>query len=337
MIDYSFVYGLSEIIRNIYFDTRSSLGFHARRFPWSLASLTVMGSSPHTPMNSLQKYSLVLAAGMFLPVFALAQVVSYSAVNSTYSQNFDGLGISGSVITTSTSPIAIQGKLGSTGMDGWYMLNDRGSSSVTEFRAQNGSLGSSAGRGVISFGTTGSTERALGFLATSNQVSTFGVFLRNDTASTLNQFSLSYIGEQWRAGGTGLDNDLTFRFKVVSSLSSTDMDGDNVSFTTVSALSFHSPYMPGSSPTEVALNGNNSLYQQSLSAVQTLTWAPGQYLVLQWVGEDLSGQDNGLAIDNLSFSAIPEPSTYAAILGAASLAVALWRRRGFKALSENVA
>lgn len=278
-------------------------------------------------MKSLQKCSLALAAGMFLPVMALAQVVSYSSVNSVYLQDFNGLATTGSVTTSTSTPTAIQGKLGSTGLDGWYMLNDRGSSGSTEFRAQNGSLGSSAGRGVISFGTTGSTDRALGTLATSNQVSTFGVYLRNDTASTLTQFSLSFVGEQWRAGGSGLNNQLGFGFKVVNSLAAATLDGDDVSFTTVSALNFNSPYVPGST-TEAALNGNLSIYQQNLSATQNLTWAPGQYLVLQWVGEDLDGQDNGLAIDNLSFAAIPEPSTYAAIIGAITLAAALWRRRG---------
>jgi hypothetical protein len=63
-----------------------------------------------------------------------------------------------------------------------------------------------------------------------------------------------------------------------------------------------------------------------------VNWAPNQVLVLQWVGQDLSGQDHGLGIDNLNFSAIPEPSTYALLAALATMgAVSLRRRFAFRA------
>jgi hypothetical protein len=48
-------------------------------------------------------------------------------------------------------------------------------------------------------------------------------------------------------------------------------------------------------------------------SVLGLNWLPGQTLVLRWSHSEGSGQDNGMGIDNLEFTAhvIPEPSTLA--------------------------
>lgn len=283
-------------------------------------------------MHLLTRNSLMLAAGLLLPVAAFAQAVSYTN-HLSYAQNFDGLSSSA---TTTANPgggtgagvgLAIAG----TGMNGWYMRNDRGSSSSTEYRAHDGSLASSAGRGVVSFGTTGSTDRALGTLATCNQISTFAVILQNNTGYNLSQFSLGFTGEQWRAGEENLNNVLNFKYSVVSTAPSATAIGLNAAgFTAVNSLTFQTPFLgdgAGGVGTEVAVNGNLPQYQASLSGSAPVSWGAGQYLVLQWSGVDLSGQDNGIAIDNLSFSAIPEPSTYAAILGAAALGFAAIRRR----------
>jgi hypothetical protein len=80
-------------------------------------------------------------------------------------------------------------------------------------------------------------------------------------------------------------------------------------------------------PTEVALDGNLAANQVGVSAaVSNINWAPGATLILRWSAAQDSGQDDGLAIDNLSFS-IPEPSSFLiALVAAASLA--LRRKRG---------
>jgi hypothetical protein len=54
----------------------------------------------------------------------------------------------------------------------------------------------------------------------------------------------------------------------------------------------------------VALDGNGGLNRSVVAyTVGGLNWLPGQTLTLRWTGEDLSDQDDGLAIDDLFFSA----------------------------------
>jgi len=242
---------------------------------------------------------------------SLALAGTASAVNftGTYSQNFDGLGQSGAATIVGQGPHAIEGVLGSTGMDGWFGANFLGSSTSTEFKAHDGSLGSSAGRGVVFFGTNGSSDRALGTLATSNQISSFGLVLTNTSSDTYQSLDVSFIGEQWRAGDPNLPNVLNFAYGFGSSLTNAT--------TAFSALNFNTPFLGG---TQVAVNGNDPAFQTAVSNTITgLNWAPGQSLVLRWNGVDLSGQDNGLAIDNLVVTGvIPAPGAIA-LLGLAGL------------------
>ena len=251
-----------------------------------------------------------------------------SYTGGAYTQNFDGLPTNvtnPSQVVPGKGPHEFSVVSGASGLVGWQFANPSGSSSNTEFRSHNGSLSGSAGRGVISFGDNGSSERALGALATSNQISSFGLVLTNDTGLTLDSFTLSYTGEQWRRGNVANPNTLFFSYAV---------GGTSIgsgTFTGIAALNFVAPNTQVS-PTDVALDGNNAANQTFLSGgVATgLGWAPGDTLVLRWLAQDLSGQDDGLGIDNLTFSAaaIPEASTLCLVgASAATLSLGLLRRR----------
>lgn len=244
--------------------------------------------------------------------------ISYSG--GTYFQNFDGLASSGVEVIDGRGPHGLEGVLGNTGVDGWTISNFGGSSTNTEFRAQDGSQAGNAGRGVVSFGETGSSERALGVLATSNQISRFGVTFTNDSDSTLTELTVAYTGEQWRRGNVLTPNRLMFAYAL-----GTGNINEDSAFIDVPALTFVSPNTQAA-PTEVALDGNDPLNQTSFNqTIGGLSWGPGQALTLRWTGEDISGQDDGLAIDNFSFSAVPEPTALGwLLLGALTLSV---RRR----------
>lgn len=275
-----------------------------------------------------QSSFLAFAASLVMSTMSFAQSVNYSTSGSTYSQNFDGLPTTGSTTIAGRGPHAIQGQLGSAGVNGWHMTNDRGSSTSTEFRAQDGSLSGSSGRGVVSFGTTSSTDRALGILGTSNQISTFGVYLTNTTGQNLSQVTLSFTGEQWRVGDDTITAEkLAFSYAVFNNVAGSSIGQGVAGFTAVSALDFNAPFTGNAGLNNSALNGNNATYQANLSHTFNVNWAANQVLVLQWVGQDLSGQDHGLGIDNLNFSAIPEPSTYALLAGLATIGTAALRRR----------
>lgn len=256
-----------------------------------------------------------------------ATTVGYDAVGAIYQQDFDSLPTQtfGSSTQTGKGPHALNTAFGVTGLEGWYGANPGGSSGNTEFKAHDGSLSGSAGRGVISFGTNDSSDRALGALSTSNQVNSFGLVLTNLTGSPLTSVNLSYFGEQWRHGEpTG--NLLAFDFGVFATFADADFLSatGTAGFTAVSALDF-AALKDGANP-QVALDGNLAENRTSIAGSFAVNWNPGEVLVLRWTANDLPGQDSGLAIDNLQFSAIPEPSTYAALFGGAVLLVVAVRR-----------
>lgn len=191
-----------------------------------------------------------------------------------------------------------------SGLTGWQSSN-LGTSATSEFRAQNGSLSGSGGRGLISFGTNGSTERALGALPTSNQVNPFGLVLTNTSQNTYASINISFTGEQWRRGEPGINNIMTFAYGETANIAG--------GLTAVPALSFSNPNTQAA-PTEVALDGNLPANQVAKAGtILGLNWAPGETLVLRWTMSEGSGQDNGMGIDDFQFTAnpVPEPSTLA--------------------------
>jgi len=258
--------------------------------------------------------NLALAASIIAGVSGSA----LASVNFTgsYFQDFDGLGTSGAETISGSGPHAINGILGSTGMEGWYGANVGGSSSNTEFKAHNGSLAGSAGRGVVFFGADGSNERALGALSTSNQVNAFGVVLVNNTSDTFQSLAVAFRGEQWRAGDANIFNTLSFSYGFGTTLADAT--------TSFSSLDFFTPNLAGGNTN---LDGNAPENSTNLSDTITgLNWAPGQSLVLRWDAIDLPGQDNGLAIDNLALTGIIPAPGVLALFGLAGLAGGRRRR-----------
>ncbi len=280
--------------------------------------------------------NLVIAAAVLaVATPALAEPLGFSG---SLNQNFDNL-----TSPQVGSPAQISAQVGRgphdldvsfqvTGFTGWFGANPGGSISggaFTEFKAHNGSLGGANGRGVLSHGATGSTDRALGAQSTSNQVNTFGLILQNTTAAAIPSLNVAFTGEQWRRGNilasaNPLPNRLRFTYSVFTSDPSfvviddllaanpdvTNPPSNPPSFTTVDALTFFSPNLQeGAGLLEVALNGNAPENRRSLSSALTnLNWAPGGYIAIRWTAVDLSGQDDGLAIDDLVLSTSTTPA-----------------------------
>ena len=156
----------------------------------------------------------------------------------------------------------------------------------------------------------------LGTLVTSNNIGQFGLTIVNNTGTTFDNFTLSYVGEQWRRGDitTPPNDKLTFSYGLGGAI---NVGG----LTTYAPLSFGSPNLQGA-PLNVALNGNLAGNQTAISSTVNFTWATGQTLVLKWAAGDITGQDDGLGIDNRSFTAgvVPEPAAIClAMFGVAAL------------------
>jgi hypothetical protein len=245
--------------------------------------------------------------------------VDYASPGSVYLQTFDALPNPGTASVNTANPVTLNGityslanpydfaypaeATGSGGLNlsalaGWYGT----SALLARFGATDGDQTTG---GQISFGSADSSDRALGLLATSSTGATaFGVRLLNDTGITLTRMNVRYTGEIWRQ--SNLPKTLQFYYTV-------DPTG-TAAFPTnatayLPALNVSFPIVPADTGGAV-VNGTLAVNQTNLSVLgQTITnWPPGSALWLVWQMADDTGKAQGLAIDNLSFSAsIPLP------------------------------
>ena len=213
--------------------------------------------------------------------------------------------------------------------------------------AVNAGAAPSAGYNLFSSlgGTVAATDEALGFSPTDTSGNlAVGVAYRNGTVSVVNTLLVSYRGEQWRNSGAGAQS-IEVSYAVFSSstsitpslnLDATVAPGGNTSLNAAvqwqaapASSTFTSPRTGGSA---AALDGNAVANSALLSFnLSNLNLQPGGYVLLRFRDVNNAGvTDHILAIDNVSV-AIPEPSTWAAIVVAGAIAGGTWRRARYSA------
>ena len=238
----------------------------------------------------LNKFLLLLM--LITLSFVSTSAQTFSLTTSPYTQNFDGLANTGTnnTWTNGDNPPASPGA-------GWQ-------SNRTSYAASDGSSNTGA---LYSFGSTGSTERALGSLA-SNTTNTiiYGICFTNDTGFTITSINVNYTGEQWRQTAAN-DDKLVFEYQVgVNSVTA------NTPWTNVPALDFTPPI---SSTPDGPLNGNAAANRVNLSSSITLSVPPGADFCLRWSDANSSGTDKGMAIDDLQMSFTTTTAAPASIMG----------------------
>ncbi|MCL4790093.1 MAG: PEP-CTERM sorting domain-containing protein [Verrucomicrobia bacterium] len=247
-----------------------------------------------------------LLAAIVVTLTGLGMGVSQGAVSLTdfgtaYTQNFDSLANSG---TSSTLPA------------GWAFAESRANANTT----YSASTGSSTTGDTYSFGAENTSERALGELTSGNLLSSFGVEVQNSTGIAITGFTISYAGEQWRLGALGRLDKLDFQF----SSDATDLTTGN--WTDFDTLDFIAPVTTG---TVGALDGNVNTVIIS-GTISGLAVGNGSSIWFRWRGFDASGADDGLAIDDFSITAIPEPAEWGLICALGLMGVCglhTWRER----------
>lgn len=224
----------------------------------------------------------------FLSVLSLAGFsfgqISLTAINTAYTQDFDGLAsFSGA---SSVMPA------------GWLFL-ETGTNANSTYTVGTGSANTGD---TYSFGASASTDRALGSIASGSLSSRYGASFKNDTGNLIDQIEISYVGEEWRfdpTRGTTIKDQITFEYST-----------DATSLTTgtwnpVSALTYETTNLTG---TIGLRNGNDAAYKTALSnLISGLNIPSGQTFWIRFVDVNVTGTDDGLAIDD--FSLTPKNST----------------------------
>lgn len=278
---------------------------------------------------SFLKALAMTAGSLAIPAFGQ---ISLTPGNLNYSQDFDSL------LTTTTAEnwtdnaatASVNDSPNVVGLAGWY-VGSFVSASATEVNPGytpliRGGPGSSATGSFFSFGSTGSSDRALGTLPSDSITAAgagalrLGVRFVNDTGDYLSGFSFSYDGEEWRIGSsTAINNQFSVRYAVFSP-GAGNLTTDP--YTTITAAFFNTPN--DGNGTAAALDGNapENRVAGLGDTVTGLSIAPGEELWLCWSDANSSGADHGMGIDNFTIAfTVPEPAS-GALLGLGILLLA---------------
>lgn len=225
-----------------------------------------------------------------------AQTISYATAGSTYTQNFDGLITTGTTNNAANGPFEIvTANFAASNAPGWYVERYAGTSVGASFSANDGAAN---GGSAYSYGTTASTDRALGMLASGGRILRSGILLTNNTGGTLTSLTISFTTEMWRKGNGATANAYPFSYK----LGATAVN-DATGFVTVTNLNLVTPNLTGA--LDAARDGNAAAFRTAVSYTITgISWTTGQVLALRWDDLNDTGNDDGLAIDDFSFSAV---------------------------------
>jgi hypothetical protein len=232
--------------------------------------------------------------------------------NTVYTQDFDSLG---------GPPPGTVAWANNVTLLGWFAAD--GGGVVAVYHRSNGS---SATGGLYSYGPNpnGVLDRALGSQA-SNATGeiTWGVqFVNAHPTWVLTSFTVSYDVEQWRDAS---EDDTTTYFEY--SLNAVSVDDPLATWNPAPFADLNSIHSNNSG----ALDGNAAANRYNVVLPVTgINWAPGTSLWLRWRDPNDPGSDHGMAIDNFSFSAVPEPTTFALVglgMGAAGLVSRRLRRK----------
>jgi hypothetical protein len=247
--------------------------------------------------------------------------ISYTTAGANYTQTFDSLPNMPENTSLGDSPIGWKNDdtappSGNFSIEGWYLLHpltpaqptDGGFNTNQRLRVGAGTATTGA---FMSFGVSGSTERALGMVNSNTLTGTtatslpafYGAKLINDTGTTLTQFTLSYNGEQWRDGGAmspavSVQQRITFDY----SFDAASIQDTMATRVAVPALEFAGPIFGAT--TAAAVDGNVAgRVAIAPVTVSNINWQPGGNLWIRWSDKNDAGNDHGLAIDDVVFSA----------------------------------
>ena len=232
----------------------------------------------------MRKIQLLVGLAFLFICNLNAQTISLTS--GTYTQDFNTLS---NTAASTTNNLTI---------NGWLMTESGGGARDNEQYGVD--PGSSNTGDTYSYGTAGSTDRALGQLRSGTLISIFGAAFTNNSGNTITSLTISYTGEQWRLGTISRTDQMDFQYSTNATSITTG------TWTDVNSLDFVSPF----TTTVGALDGNAAANRTVLSFTITgLNIASGATFYIRWTDIDASSSDDGLAVDDFSLSFGSTPTT----------------------------
>ncbi|NDK56306.1 T9SS type A sorting domain-containing protein [Pontibacter fetidus] len=219
---------------------------------------------------------------------AVAQV-SLNPFTKNYTQNFDGLPLSGTGTWAH----------GTQYFPGWSLFRTAPATSTI-----TAGTGSNNAGGLYSFGPAGSTDRALGSIASATSTVgefAWGLLIQNNTGQTITALHINFTGEQWRSARPATpQHTLSFWYATGADAAAFNLSPkSDAGWTNVKELDFLGPvfYATGS-----ALDGNATANKRYLTVSIPVTIPDKGYVMLRWKDLDEFENDHGLAIDDFSMT-----------------------------------
>lgn len=248
---------------------------------------------------------MALLAGAAGARCTLHAQVAITALNVATTENFNSIGTSSAASLPSGWRMTAAADLSVSWGD---------ATNVTTLTAA-ASSGSPTAGGRYNWGQT-ATDRSIGFMTSSGYASPNSILadVRNATAFTIDSVTLSFDYERYRINTAAAS--VVFQYSTDGSNWISATAGDSGAFSTsASSYGFTTPVSTTSRTVTLS----------------SLNLASGSDLYFRWNFNTTGSNSQGIGLDNFSLtastSAIPEPSTYAAIVGAVALGYVAVRRR----------
>lgn len=271
---------------------------------------------------------LLAAATLTLIAIPATHQAQVSYTSGTYTQNFNSFtntNLTAGAVNNLTM-LEVSAQNGGGSVNGWYIYGTGGA----RWGRSNGAT-TTGGFYAMRDGFGG---LALGSLGSNSNSGFFGVVLQNNSAITYTDFTITYDAVINRNPSTTVNN-----YPLTYLISNTAIDGtvgatgagtfnNGAGTWNTTTLGFTTPNTSTGSPgPQAAINPFHTIGNVN-GTISGISWAPGQYLYIRWQEIDEHDNDAMAGIDNFTFVAAPEPSTYAvAILLLALLGYREYRRR----------
>lgn len=279
----------------------------------------------------------VLSASLVsLLCLGAAQVANAAMVftGATLNQNFNTNTLP-QVSTSGFFPISFAATaLGDTG---WVGAKIGGTSGVMSFTVANPDSTALNAGSVVSAGSNSSNERAIGSIINGQQIPRYGVEIVNNSAFAITEISISFTQENWQvprdaSSVAAVVNTVLAEYGTsADGLTSANFLTSVTGFQVASDLNMVSPNPVVNSETaQGRRNGNlveNQVFRTDIISLST-PLPVGSSFFLRFTETDDAGIDAVMAVDNFSFTAVPEPTGIVmAILGASVIGLFRVNRR----------